>query len=1017
MMDAVHHYGGYVAQSTGDGIFALFGAPTAHEDHPQRALYAALKMQQEMRRYSAKLRATGNLPLEARVGVNTGEVVVRSIATGEDHAEYTPIGHSTSLAARMQALAPTGSVATTDTTRKFCEGYFTFKTLGPTAVKGVGGQVEVYEVTGLGPLRTRLHRAAARGLTKFVGREREMEALKHAADLAKAGRGQVVAAIAEAGVGKSRLLYEFKVISQSEWMVLEAFSVSHGKANAYFPVIDLLHGYFRIIGDDDERSRRAKIIGTVLELDRALEDILPYLFALLGIVEDHDPLAQMDGQIKKRRTLEAIKRIILRESLNQPLLVIFEDLHWIDEQTQEFLNMLAEATANSKILLLVSYRPEYSHQWGSRTYYTQLRLDPLGKERADEMLSALLGHGEDLTPLKRLIIERTEGTPFFMEETVQVLLDEGALVRNGGTHLTKPLEQLKIPPTVQAILAARIDRLPGDEKGLLQALAVIGKQFLRALVQAVAESDQASGFVQSGKRSTSIDASDSTDHLDAMLEHLQLAEFIYEQPAIGGVEYSFKHALTLEVAYASILSERRRLLHGLIAESIEALHKGVLDDHVEQLAHHYENSANTVKAVDYLRQAGDQAVNRASYTQALGRFNRALKLLEKLPENAEREVRELALRNAISPVLIATKGFAAAELEHNQVRAQSLAERVGAPPDLLRAIQGLYIFYASRGRFNDARTLAEKSVALAEAAANPVLLSGAQIILGQTLGWTGNLVDAGVHLKLARKQYDPSRSSPEWTQLQLFALSEGASNLCCLGYPDQARDMANEVLTLASGQSDPFGLAIGFDTICYTHCLQRNYLALREPAARLEVTSTESGFPSYLALARMYKGVTLADGGEPREGIECLVRGLADYRAIGTQLSVPVFLSMLAEAHAKDGDRAKASTVLQEAFDVAAKTGERQLQSELHRIRGGLLLETNSADAQAEVTTAIKIAAEQGARLFELRATTSLARLLASQGRRPEARTMLADIYNWFTEGFDTVDLKEAKALLDELSS
>jgi class 3 adenylate cyclase len=342
MMEAVHRYGGYVAQSTGDGIFALFGAPIAHEDHPQRALYAALRLQDEMRRYSAKLRETGNLPIESRVGVNTGDVVVRSITTGEGHTEYTPIGHSISLAARMQALAPTGSIAITETTEKLCEGYFAFKALGPTRVKGVSESISVDEVTRP---RTLAHKAATRGRPGAY----EIRWAR-ARDGVTSPCGGLVAAGARTdrrcgrrgGVGKSRLFFEFKAKNQSGWMVLEAFSVSHGKAGAYFPVIDLLHGYFKIVGDDDERSRRAKVIGAVLTLDRALEDTLPYLFALLGIENGDDPLAQMDGQIKKRRTLEAIKRIILRESLNQPLMVIFEDLHWIDEQTQEFLNLLAE---------------------------------------------------------------------------------------------------------------------------------------------------------------------------------------------------------------------------------------------------------------------------------------------------------------------------------------------------------------------------------------------------------------------------------------------------------------------------------------------------------------------------------------------------------------------------------------------------------------------------------------------------------------------------------------------------
>ena len=447
MMDAVHHYGGYVAQSTGDGIFALFGAPLAHEDHPQRALYAALRMQEDLKRYSDRTRAEGCLPIQTRVGVNTGEVVVRAIRTGQAHSEYTPIGHSTSLAARMQALAPIGSIATTEQVRKLCEGYFAFKALGPTKVKGVAETVNVYEVTGFGPLRTRLQRSASRGYTKFVGRQREMEAMKAAAEQAMAGHGQIVAAVAEPGVGKSRLFYEFKATSQSDWMVLDALSASYGKASAYLPVIDLLHGYCRITSNDDARSRREKVGGKVLMLDRTLEDALPYLFALLGIVEGDDPLAQMDAPIRRRRTLDAIKRIILRESLNQPVLLTFEDLHWIDEETQALLNLLVDSIATSRILLLVNYRPEYSHGWGNKTYYTQLRLDPIGRENAEEMLTTLLGGDSSVAPLKRLIIDTTEGNPFFMEETVQALFEDGALVREGGVKPAKPLERLKIPAT------------------------------------------------------------------------------------------------------------------------------------------------------------------------------------------------------------------------------------------------------------------------------------------------------------------------------------------------------------------------------------------------------------------------------------------------------------------------------------------------------------------------------------------------------------------------------------------
>ena len=399
MMDAVHRYEGYVAQSTGDGIFALFGAPVAHEDHPQRALLASLKMQEDIKRYASKLREEGRAPIEIRVGLNTGEMVVRSVQTGEHRTEYTPIGHSTSLAARMQALAPTGSIAVSEHTQKLVEGYFEFKTLGPTRVKGVSELVNVYELVGLGPLRTRLQMSTRRGLSRFVGRDREIEEMKRALERTKGARGQVVAAMGEAGLGKSRLFFEFKAVAQGSCLVLEAFSVSHGKASAYLPIIELLKDYFALIPEDNERRRREKIGGKVLMLDRTLEDTLPYVFALLGVEEPGGMRGQIAADLRRRRTLDAIKRILLRESLNQLLVVIFEDLHWIDEQTQALLNLLVESIGTAKILMLVNYRPEYSHSWGSKTYYTQLRLDPLGRESAEELLSTLMSDAVELRPL------------------------------------------------------------------------------------------------------------------------------------------------------------------------------------------------------------------------------------------------------------------------------------------------------------------------------------------------------------------------------------------------------------------------------------------------------------------------------------------------------------------------------------------------------------------------------------------------------------------------------------------
>ena len=497
MMDAVHRYEGYVAQALGDGIFALFGAPIAHEDHPQRALYAALRMQEEMRRYGDQVRLKHGVPLAMRVGINTGEVVVRSIRKDDLRTDYVPVGHSTNLAARMEQMATPGSTLITEYTRKLIEGYFELKALGAAEIKGVETPLTVYEVLGAGPLRTRLQIAARRGLTRFVGRQTEMEQLRHALDQAQAGHGQIVGVMGEPGLGKSRLFYEFKLLSQAGCLILEAYSVSHGKASPYLPVVELLKNYFDIQAADDERKRREKVAGKVVMLDRSLEDTLPYLFALLGIEEQLSPLQQMDPQIHRRRTFEGLKKLFLRESLNQPLILIFEDLHWIDSETQGFLDMLSEGLASTKILFLVNYRPEYRHEWGQKTYYTQLRLSPFGKAEAEEFLDVLLGTtvgARHASPLHQLILDKTEGTPFFMEEIVQELVEQGVLVRDpvgAGLVPAHPFMEhpykdapshkgtpLQIPTPVQGVLAARIDRLALAEA--LEAVDKTGERFYEA---------------------------------------------------------------------------------------------------------------------------------------------------------------------------------------------------------------------------------------------------------------------------------------------------------------------------------------------------------------------------------------------------------------------------------------------------------------------------------------------------------------------------------------------------------
>jgi class 3 adenylate cyclase/predicted ATPase len=1005
MIDAAHRYDGYVVQSTGDGIFALFGAPLAHEDHPQRALYTALRMQEEVKRYAEKLRAEKGVNLQVRVGVNTGEVVVRSIKTDETHTEYTPIGHSTSLASRLQTLANPGSIAISEAVRKLVEGYFALKPLGPARIKGVSEPVNVYEVTGLGPLRTRLQRSAGRGLTKFVGRAREMEALKHAAEQARSGHGQIAAAMAEAGVGKSRLFFEFKATSQSGWMVLETFSVSHGKASAYFPVLDLLHGYFRIAAEDDARTRREKVNGRIVTLDPTLEDTRPYLFGLLGIVEGDDPLSQMDGQVKRRRTLDAIKRILLRESINQPLMVIFEDLHWIDDETQAFLNLLAESIANAKILLLVNYRPEYSHQWNSKTYYTQLRLDPLGKDSAEEMLSALLGDNAELVPLKRVIIEKTEGNPFFMEETVQVLLDEGALVRNGVTHLTRPISELKIPPTVQGILAARIDRLPHDAKDLLQTLSVVGREFPMSLIRMVLPK--------------------SDEELNRMLNELQLGEFIYEQPALGDTEYVFKHALTQEVSYNSVLLERRKQLHERIGAAIEALYANSIEDHLDVLAHHYSRSGDVPKALEYHERSGRQALQRSAYTDAMRVLTAALELLVRLPESPERDQRELGLQTTLGPVLMITKGWAAPETERVYLRAQELAETGGTAAQRFLLLMGMFGTAYVGGRLQEARDWVEQVRTFVSRHPEPEFLLELDHLDWSFALSTGELEAAQRHVEDGLAFYQAHPGSVPVTPYSAHHPAVcghvwGATIFWLRGYPERARRHADQAVSLAHevGHSPSVIFALGHKA--NVHQIAREVTPALEAAEAAMTIAEKEGVPLFESWARVARGWALAHLGQAEQGVAQIREGLAMASATGAEMCRTYNLAQLAEACGKAGRIDEGLAVIAEALDVVQEKGERWWEAEILRLRGELLLKQNPSDlaaAQAWLGRAIEMARQQSAKSLELRATTSLARLLAKQGRRDEARTMLAEIYGWFIEGFNTADLKDAKTLIEELGA
>ena len=773
MMEGVHRYEGTVNQVMGDGIMALFGAPLAHEDHAVRACYAALRMQEAVKRYADALRSHGVL-IQIRVGLNAGDVVVRAI--GSDlRMDYTAVGQTTHLAARMEQLA---LPAQSCWPRRRCNSQRAIVQItsrGPVAVKGLSEPVEVYELVGAATVRSRLHAAAVRGLTRFVGRDSELDQLRQALERAQAGHGQVVAVVGEPGVGKSRFFWEFTHSHRMDgWLIVQSVSVSYGKATAYLPVIELLRGYFAIDSRDDPHKIREKVTGKVLTLAPALGPIVPALLALLDVPVDELSWHALDPLQRRQQTLDAVKRLLLRESEVQPVLVVFEDLHWIDGETQSLLDSLVESLPAARLLLLVNYRPEYSHVWGGKTYYRQLRIDPLPPESAEELLDALLGADAALGPLKQLLIERTEANPLFLEESVRALVETAALVGERGAYRpTRPVEQLKIPATVQAILAARIDRLAPEAKRLLQAAAVIGKDVPMPLLLAIADAPE--------------------PEVRAELTHCQAAEFLYETQLFPDLEYTFKHALTHEVAYGGLLHERQRALHARITEAIERLAPESVAEQAERLAHHALRGELWEKAVAYLRQAGLRAMARAANRQAVAHLEQALGVLRRLPET--RETTELTidihidLRNALLPLddrgrmrdhLHEAEALARALGDQHRLariatfmviqclgtgdydegvrfgqEALSIARTLGDRSIEVVATTFLGALQTARGEFSDAATLLERNIALEgdlryERFGTPGILSGLSgAWLADVLSQLGRFEDAIGHAEAA----------------------------------------------------------------------------------------------------------------------------------------------------------------------------------------------------------------------------------------------------------------------------
>jgi class 3 adenylate cyclase/tetratricopeptide (TPR) repeat protein len=1000
MMAAVHRYEGTVNQVMGDGIMALFGAPIAHEDHAVRACYAALAMQASVQQYATEVQRTKGVPLQIRVGLNAGEVVVRAI--GNDlHMDYSAIGQTTHLAARMEQMAMPGSILLTPAVLGLAEGFVQVSALGPVPVKGLEAPVDVYELVDASGTRRRLQATAARGLTRFVGREAELEVLHQTLERAGVGHGQLVAVVGEPGVGKSRLVYEVVHSHRTrDWRVLESASVSYGKATPYVPVIDLLTRYAHVEDHDDTRTVRAKVTGQVLTLDERLQDAIPALLTLLNALPDDSPFLHLDPPQRRQRTLEALKRVLLRESQAQPLLLVFEDLHWIDSETQALLDRLAESLPTARILLLVNYRPEYQHGWGGKTYYMQLRLDPLPPASADEVLQALLGEDPSLAPLKQLLVTRTEGNPFFLEESVRTLVETRVLVGEPGAYrLVQALPTIQVPATVQAVLAARIDRLPPDEKRLLQSAAVIGTEVPLVLLHAIAEGPE--------------------EALHRSLTQLQGAEFLYETRLFPEREYTFKHALTHEVAYSSLLQERRRVLHARIVAAMEGLYADHLAEQVDRLAHHALRGEVWDKAVAACHQAGTHAIAHSAYREAVTYFEQALSALQQLPARPDTQAQAIDLRLDLRRAL-----WPLGEIERMFAYLQEAAVLAGALGDHHRlgwVSAYLLAYFMQTGESDHALASGQRALAIAADLGDVGLTVTAQNYLGQvycSLGDYRRAVGcfqknvACLHGELLHERFGlPGLAS-------VLSRSFLARNLAECGTFAEGRVPAEEGGRIAEAADHLYSRVVAYGAVGFRYLGKGDFhqaIPVLERALDLaQGAHLGLGIPWVAAPL----GAVYALAGRTAEALLLLEQAVEQGVARRLMLDHALRVAWLSEAYLLAGRLDEAYTQAQRALEFSRAHKERGHEAYALRLLGEFHARREPPEVEPAATLyrqALALADELGMRPLQAHCHRGLGTLYAKLGQREQARAELDGAVALYRAMEMTFWLPQAEAALAQV--
>ena len=999
----IQQYAGHIAQYLGDGLLVYFGYPTAHEDDARRAVHAGLGIVEAIATLNTRLMEQYGVRLAVRLGIHTGPVVVGVMGGGERH-EHLALGETPNIAARLEDLAPANAVVISAVTARLVPETFALEQVGTHTLRGVAEPMTISRVSGVLATPGPDEESVTAAVPVLVGREEESGLLRRRWDQSQAGWGQVVFVSGEAGIGKSALVKELRARVRAEGLPRMAFRCSpYHTASALYPVIAHLEHLWQFAPDDAPATRLSKLEAGLRPSDLPLAEVVPLFAGLLAVPLPEDRYAPLTGtpQQQKQQTLDALVAWLAAQAERQPVLAVWEDLHWADPTTLELLGLVIEQAPTVPMLHVVTSRPAFRPPWPPRSHLTSLVLNRLGRRQVEALIAQRVGRKALPTEVVRHIVTKTDGVPLYVEELTKVLLASSLLREETGQYvLTESLRTVTIPDTLQDALMARLDQLPAP-KEVAQLGAVLGREFTYELVRSIAPHDENS--------------------LKAALEQLVAAELLYQRGRPPRARYVFKHALIRDAAYASLLKSTRQQLHQRTAQVLEAQFSEVVATQPELLAHHLTEAGHPAQAVGYWQRAGERAVGRSAPLEAISHLTTGLAVLQALPETAERIQQELLLETTLGPALMITKGFAAPEVEHAYARARALCQRVGETPQLFPVLRGLWQFYNGRGAYHTARELGEQCLQLAQQGDDTGRLLEAHHTLWTTRLLLGELPLAHTHLEQGLALYDRQQHR---TLAVLYGHDPG---VCCRsvagmvlwlrGYPDQALRQQQAARTLAQELAHPPSLAFPQMMGGIAHQLRREIHAAHEDAEALIALATEQGFALFRAIGGILQAGTRTALGEVGERIGQIRHDLAAVRETGSALWEPYFLALLADVYAQEGQVEAGLATLAEALGAAQATGERWWEAELYRLRGSLLLRqpgTSLTEVESWLQRALGVARGQEARSLELRAAMSLSHLWRQQGKRQEAHDVLAGVYAWFTEGFDTADLQEAKALLEE---